>query len=99
MKFMRQEGDLPIEAAQASKTENLDSKWISEFTETTEITKPVEKNSTESEVDDTNVLSAIDEQAAVIGSWVDEFAKHNPSTSTGKPNEYNIYSLMIHSYA
>lgn len=80
MKFMRQEGDLPIETAAAtvSNIEKLDSKWTSEFTET-ESTKPLETVSGESKEADTKVLSAIDEQSAVAGSWINEFTKNNPT--------------------
>lgn len=68
---MRQEGDIPIEAGSASKIQT-DDKWISEFTEVKNVNSS-ETDSKESILDDANILSSIDEQNAVAGSWLEEF--------------------------
>lgn len=71
MKFMRQEGDVPIEAGSSSKVD-VDDKWISEFTEVKN-GKSLDAVSKEPNFADANSLSAIDEQSAVAGSWLEEF--------------------------
>ncbi|KAJ8681691.1 hypothetical protein QAD02_017483 [Eretmocerus hayati] len=76
MKFMRQEGDVPAENTHTVKSNSIDSKWISEFTEVSDNTVSADSKVAEPIVE-TNILSAIDEQSAVAGSWVDEFTKNN----------------------
>ncbi|XP_058791839.1 peroxisomal targeting signal 1 receptor [Phymastichus coffea] len=77
MKFMRQEGDLPLESAPVSNVQESFEKWTSEFTET-ENTKPAEVVTDEKpKQDDPNPLSAVDEQNAVAGNWIDEFTNND----------------------
>ncbi|XP_011498019.1 PREDICTED: peroxisomal targeting signal 1 receptor [Ceratosolen solmsi marchali] len=85
MKFMRQEGDLPIEAAPSPNTENLDNNWTANFTETAD-TKPSETTIEESKGDETHALSTVDEQSALATTWTNEFSK-NKSTTTEQDAE------------
>lgn len=75
MKFMRQEGDIPIETGAASKVESED-KWISEFTEV-KSGNTLETVNKEPNLNDASTLSAIDEQSAAAGSWLEEFNAKN----------------------
>ncbi|XP_014237057.1 peroxisomal targeting signal 1 receptor [Trichogramma pretiosum] len=64
IKFMRQEGDLPLSEAEARVQE-----WTKELKEENE-PKLMSKDSEK-------ILSDVDEQNAVAGSWVEEFEKKN----------------------
>lgn len=76
MKFMRQEGDLPLQSAPVAGVEETFEKWTSEFTET-ESTKPAEVTDETPKQDVPNVLSGVDEQNAVAGNWIDEFTSND----------------------
>ena len=84
MKFMKQEGDLPGQA------EARIEEWTNEFKESLNSNKTAIGERT---VDDTNVLSGVDEQNEVAGSWVDEFAKNNVNDQ-GK----TIFQTIFKSY-
>jgi hypothetical protein len=86
MKFMRQEGDLPIEITPSSNTENLDSNWTTNFMETGNVI-PLNTTTEECKGDDANTLSTDNEQSAQAASWTDEFSKKN-STEQGKLSEF-----------
>lgn len=90
MKFMRQEGDLPIEASPVTKTEELDDKWSSEFSENK--SKELTGLSTVAQEADSG-LSAIDDQNAAAGTWVNEFVKKK--TAEGRSEFLNILILTI----
>lgn len=94
MKFMRQEGDLPVEAGTISPRENLDDKWSSEFTDGRNVPDTA---SGESNVED-GVLSAVDEELEAAGSWVEEFTKKDanvPGTFSKTPSESLSFYLFI----
>ena len=88
---MRQEGNLSLDSKPVSDVETLDDKWSTEYIETENV-KPVESAIGEhaNAVDDANVLSAIDEQSAVAGSWVNEFTKDNPA-GQGTSNDISFH--------
>ena len=91
MKFMRQENDNPVETVPISKTEEtLDNKWSSEFIKN-EDDKEKLIDSADAKTE-SNILSAVDEQNAAAGSWVNEFT--NDNTTEGKI--MNIFYLILY---
>jgi hypothetical protein len=69
MKFMRQEGDIPIESGQRT-TASLDDtveEWIEQFHS--------DKQKTDDNTSDHAILNKVEDQLTVAGTWMDEFIK------------------------
>jgi len=69
MKFMRQEGDIPIESGQRA-TSSLDDtveEWIEQFHS--------DKQKTDDSTSDHAILNKVEDQLTVAGTWMDEFMK------------------------
>lgn len=89
MKFMKQEGDIPIESTR-TETANLDDpieEWIEQYHADQQKTKD---NSINNINYDSTVLNKVEEELEAAGTWIDEFVKENPS-----PGILNL-SLEIH---
>lgn len=81
MKFMKQEGDIPLENNQLANLDGGIEEWIEQYTD------QQETNAVDSVKDDNTVSNKVEEDLQVAGSWIDEFVKENPSA------EGNIDSL------
>ncbi|XP_071638730.1 peroxisomal targeting signal 1 receptor [Temnothorax longispinosus] len=84
MKFMAQEGDIPIETSQTANLNGTSEEWIEQFIDN-DATSLVNDENTVS--NDDTVLNKVEEELEAAGTWVDEFTKKNPVT------EENIESL------
>lgn len=86
MKFMKIDDKTAL--TEQSKIENLDDKWALDFEEIKNTN--LNESITTKEIITTKsdgILSAVDEQNAVAGSWISEFTKNEPTNSQG---EYNF---------
>ncbi|XP_066603292.1 peroxisomal targeting signal 1 receptor [Prorops nasuta] len=71
MKFMRQEGDIPLENNQLTQSlKSTDESWAEEHN------KEIEQT-----YEDSSVLNQVEEEIASAGTWVDEFSKDNASST------------------
>ncbi|XP_076679355.1 peroxisomal biogenesis factor 5 isoform X1 [Andrena cerasifolii] len=79
MKFMKQEGDVPIDSNQESLPDfdNTSKEWTEQYEANDE--KSAEKVSDNSNEED-EVLSKVEEELAVAGNWIDEFQKDNTAS-------------------
>lgn len=73
MKFMKQEGDIPLESNQLANLDGGIEEWIEQYTD------QQETNAVDSIKSDNTVLNKVEEELQVAGSWIDEFVKENPS--------------------
>lgn len=79
MKFMKQEGDIPIESTR-TETANLDDpieEWIEQYHADQQKTKDSSINNINY---DSTVLNKVEEELEAAGTWIDEFVKENPSS-------------------
>lgn len=86
MKFMRQEGDVPLQTASIPKTDTLDDTWTTEFTENEKIESTNSDKTKESEA---NILNVIDEQSAAAGTWVSEYLNKDQPEGKGVKSFYD----------
>lgn len=79
MKFMKQEGDVPIDSNQGSLPgfDNTSREWTEQYEGNFE--KSAEKVSDNSNQED-ELLSKVEEELAVAGNWIDEFQKDNTAS-------------------
>ncbi|KOC66449.1 Peroxisomal targeting signal 1 receptor [Habropoda laboriosa] len=79
MKFMKQEGDIPIENNQESLPDlhNTSKDWIEQHEKDNQ--KPEDKTSTNNN-EESEVLSTVEKDLTVAGNWIDEFQKENASS-------------------
>ncbi|XP_029162637.1 peroxisomal targeting signal 1 receptor isoform X2 [Nylanderia fulva] len=81
MKFMKQEGDIPIKTTQ-TELANLDNpieEWIEQYQADQQ---KIEDSSTNSNINDSTILNKVEEELEVAGTWIDEFMKENPSSDS-----------------
>ncbi|XP_011690626.1 PREDICTED: peroxisomal targeting signal 1 receptor [Wasmannia auropunctata] len=70
MKFMERQGDIPIESNQtAINLRGTSEEWTEQF---------IENNA--GSLNDNTVLNKVEEELEAAGTWIDEFAKENPTT-------------------
>lgn len=79
MKFMKQEGDIPIEAQR--EIANLDD-GIEELEQYFVHKQKPEDSSIDNINYDGTVLNKVEEELEVAGTWIDEFVKENPSSDS-----------------
>lgn len=79
MKFMKQEGDIPIEAQR--EIANLDD-GIEELEQYFVHKQKPEDSSIDNINYDDTVLNKVEEELEVAGTWIDEFVKENPSSDS-----------------
>lgn len=79
MKFMKQEGDIPIEAQR--EIANLDD-GIEELEQYFVHKQKPEDSSIDNINYDGTVLNKLEEELEVAGTWIDEFVKENPSSDS-----------------
>ncbi|XP_015602182.1 peroxisomal targeting signal 1 receptor [Cephus cinctus] len=84
MKFMKQEGDIPIESSQ--DLSQIDDKWSEEYLEDT-------KNEDRS-IAKEDVLNKVEEELAVAGKWVEEFSKESSKTKDGDNYEATFWNRL-----
>ncbi|XP_012228532.1 peroxisomal targeting signal 1 receptor [Linepithema humile] len=73
MKFMKQEGDIPLESNQLANLDGGIEEWIEQYTD------HQKTNAADNSKDDNTILNKVEEELEVAGSWIDEFVKENPS--------------------
>ncbi|XP_072763854.1 peroxisomal targeting signal 1 receptor isoform X2 [Anoplolepis gracilipes] len=79
MKFMKQEGDIPIESTQTIALDNPSEEWIEQYHTDQQKT---EGSSIDNLNDDSTVLNKVEEDLEAAGTWIDEFVKENPSSDS-----------------
>lgn len=91
MKFMRQEGEIPIESGQSSlpNLEKLDDKWTEEFS----AVKTTSKDNDQSQ-DQDPVLSKVDEELAAAGTWAEEFSSENSDALDSENYKSNFWTRL-----
>lgn len=74
MKFMRQEGEVPIKNVELSlpDSNNTDDNWTEEY-----VNQKSNQNITENSNNENKVLNQVEEDLSVAGTWIDEFVKEN----------------------
>lgn len=79
MKFMKQEGDIPIEKNRnlLADFEGTSEEWAEQYENNREAEDASSKNTTE----EGEILNKVEEELAVAGSWIDEFEKENISST------------------
>lgn len=89
MKFMKQEGDIPIEAQRA----NLDDR-IEELEQYFVHNQNTEDNLIDHFNYDNTILNKVEEELEAAGTWIDEFVKENPPS--GILSLLNIYFVYVY---
>ncbi|XP_046416641.1 peroxisomal targeting signal 1 receptor isoform X1 [Neodiprion virginianus] len=92
MKFMRQEGEIPIDPGQTSlpNLEKLDDKWTEEFS-----SMNISASERSGDVQDEHpVLSKIDEELAAAGTWAEEFSTENSETQDADDYKSNFWTRL-----
>lgn len=98
MKFMKQEGDIPIETQR--EIANLDDpieEWLEQY-------HADQQKTEDSSIDDINhdstVLNKVEEELEAAGTWIEEFVNENPSLGIlGFSLEiYILYMLCVCAY-
>ncbi|KAL2712004.1 peroxisomal targeting signal 1 receptor [Vespula squamosa] len=74
MKFMRQEGEVPIKNVELSlpDSNNTDVNWTKEY-----VNQKSNQNISENSNDENKILNQVEEDLSVAGTWIDEFVKEN----------------------
>lgn len=78
MKFMKQEGEIPIENNQDSLPNFHDTskKWIEQYKKDNQKCEDIISSVNR----ENEVINKVEEELAVAGNWIDEFQKENVST-------------------
>lgn len=82
MKFMKQEGDIPVKSAE-TELANLDDpieEWIEQYHADQQKTEDSLTNSNINS--DSTILNKVEEELEAAGTWIDEFVKENPSSDS-----------------
>lgn len=84
MKFMKQEGDIPIKSTELANLDDPIEEWIEQY----HADQKTEDSLTNSNINsDSTILNKVEEELEAAGTWIDEFVKENPSS------DYNLDSL------
>ena len=78
MKFMKQEGEIPIENNQDSLPNFHDTskKWIEQYKKDNQKSEDIISSVNR----ENEMINKVEEELAVAGNWIDEFQKENVST-------------------
>ncbi|KAI4497026.1 hypothetical protein M0802_007772 [Mischocyttarus mexicanus] len=90
MKFMRQEGEVPIKDVELSLPDSDDmNNWTEEY-----INQKSDQDTSDNINDDNKVLNKVEEDLSVAGTWINEFEKENMFSADADNYESTFWTRL-----